>query len=64
MANVILSRVLVCLEIVRSLVNGVIGQMHVKVVQVVVVRPSVLLSSKPSETLSKDKGSQGVDSVD
>ena len=64
MSNVVIFRTLVSLEGIRLLVDGVVGQVHIEVVKVALLRALILLSSEPSKSFSEDKNSQRIDSVD
>ena len=56
--------VLVEYEVVAVFLNGVVSQVHVKVVQVAVLRPHVLLGCESSQALLVYEDAQGVDPVD
>lgn len=64
MADIIILRVFIGLEVISILIDGVVCQMHVKIVEIAFERANILVSCKSGESFSEDKGSQRIDSID
>lgn len=64
MSHIIFIFVLIKLEILTKLVDGIISQMHLQIIQIRAVGACVFLSRKSSEALVVNENPQRIDSVD